>query len=116
MLQLFDELSGQTSQILYENYIIFYDYIVYYTNELDENIVDVIEKNRKKDKSAITKHIWAAIRIHQFLSVCPKGAYLKLAAKISHWRKIDFKHWNLVLKELGLNELRSKGWKEMFFR
>jgi len=75
--------------------------------------VETIHSEKKIDKSIITKHVLAAIRIHQFLKACPGGSILRLSVHISYWRKITFEHWNNVLEFLGKDKLLTSNWKDI---
>jgi hypothetical protein len=112
MLIVFDELSGKTSTDKYENYIKFNEYIEYFC-EKEKDILSTLMENKKSDQSALSKHIYASLRINDFLGRCPQGAISRMSKiPISYFRKIDFENWNLVREELGLPKHSSKNWRD----
>lgn len=99
--------KGRSSSDLYVNYLIFYQYVCYFEGE-GKDLNNLINQ----DASKINKHILASIRIYDFLSCLPSGAYFKIDLPITYFRKIDFKHWNNVRSSLALKEHTSKSWKK----
>lgn len=112
MLKVFDKLDGKTTTDRYEDYVRFYQYIIhYYDNE--DDILAVIMEKKGGDKSKNTKHIFAALRIHDFLERCPQGTITKIdKIPITYFRKIDYENWNIVRIKLGLPAHSSKDWRE----
>lgn len=106
---LYNSLNGSTSTSLYENYQNFFEYVKYFF-EKNENIYDYIPN--PYDQSVVNKHILASIRIKEFLSKCPEGAYLKLDVPITYWRILHHAEWNNFREILGMEEINSKEWKE----
>jgi hypothetical protein len=111
MIDIFDQLSGQTSIALYKNYIKFFYYIEFYTNN-EENILEVICEERNGDKSTFSKHLHASIRINELLQNCASPtSYTEFSSiPISYFRKIDFENWNKVREAIGLKKHESKDW------
>lgn len=87
----------------------FYKYVQFFVKN-GKNIYSFVPT--PYDVSVVNKHILAAIRINDFLSLLPDGSYLKLETPITYWKTIQHGFWNEVRVILGLDEYKSKDWRD----